>query len=432
MLAELRELRVIVDDLNSTNSTNEKKDILTKYKNNEFLKQVLFYTYNPFYQYFVTPASLEKRYNDDLGKAGKKYTSIFELLDDLRYRKITGHTAIQAVNDFVFEFESYKDLIYKIVGKDLEIRMGDSLINKIIPNLIPTFDCALAANFEDVDVDFVTDKWFASRKLDGCRCLVIVNSTGNVSSWSRQGNQFETIEKVEQAVKQMCLKNVVFDGEICLVDVDGNEDFQGIMKQIRKKDHQIASPKYLIFDLLTLKEFESKKGSTPYADRYDALHILLGHREDCLQVVKQTVIKSAEQFSTMMTDSDANGWEGLMLRKNVGYEGKRSKSLVKCKSFQDAEYTVTGYEIGPFRMIENGREITKDVLSNVIINHKGNEVSVGSGFTIGEREHFAANPSEIVGKIITVKYFQESKNQSGKYSLRFPTVKVIHGDKRTV
>jgi DNA ligase-1 len=432
MLADLRELRVIVDDLNSTNSTNEKKDILTKYKNNEFLKQVLFYTYNPFYQYFVTPASLEKRYNDDLGKAGKKYTSIFELLDDLRYRKITGHTAIQAVNDFVFEFESYKDLIYKIVGKDLEIRMGDSLINKIIPNLIPTFDCALAANFEDVDVDFVTDKWFASRKLDGCRCLVIVNSTGNVSSWSRQGNQFETIEKVEQAVKQMCLKNVVFDGEICLVDVDGNEDFQGIMKQIRKKDHQIASPKYLIFDLLTLKEFESKKGSTPYADRYDALHILLGHREDCLQVVKQTVIKSAEQFSTMLTDSGANGWEVLMLRKNVGYEGKRSKSLVKCKSYQDAEYTVTGYEIGPFRMIENGREITKDVLSNVIINHKGNEVSVGSGFTIEEREYFAANPSEIVGKIITVKYFQESKNQSGKYSLRFPTVKVIHGDKRTV
>ena len=218
MLAEFRELRVIVEELNSTNSINDKKVILSKYKDNAFLKQVLFYTYNPFYQYFVTPASLEKRYNDDLGKAGKKYTSIFDLLDDLRHRKITGHAAIQAVNDFVYEFESYKDLIYKIIGKDLEIRMGDSLINKIIPNLIPTFDCALAANFEDVDVNFTNDTWFASRKLDGCRCLVIVNSEGNVSCWSRQGNQFETIEKVEQAVKKMFLINVVFDGEICLVD----------------------------------------------------------------------------------------------------------------------------------------------------------------------------------------------------------------------
>jgi DNA ligase 1 len=432
MLAELRELRVIVDDLNSTNSTNDKKVILSKYKDNAFFKQILFYTYNPFYQYFVTPASLEKRYNDDLGKEGKKYRDLFELLDDLRYRKVTGHTAIQAVNDFVYEFEQYKDLIYKIIGKDLEIRMGDSLINKIIPNLIPTFDCALAANFEDVDVDFVTDKWFASRKLDGCRCLVIVNSTGNVSCWSRQGNQFETLEKVEQAVKKMSLKSVVFDGEICLVDDNGNEDFQGIMKQIRKKDHQIVSPKYLIFDLLPLKDFESKKGSTPYSDRYDALCELVGMHNDTLQIVTQTVIENANQFTSMMATADSKGWEGLMLRKNVGYEGKRSKNLVKCKSFKDAEYTVTGYEIGPFRMIENGREITKEVLSNVVIIHKDNEVSVGSGFTIEEREHFAAHPEEIVGKVITVKYFQETVNQSGKYSLRFPTVKVIHGNSRTV
>ena len=433
MYIEFKNLRDIVNELNSTNSTNEKKDILAKHRDNSFLKQILFYTYNPFFQYFVTPTSLEKRYNDDLGKTNKKYLDIFELLDALRFRRITGHTAIQAVNDFVYEFEEYKDLIYKIIGKDLEIRMGDSLINKIIPDLIPTFDCALAANFEDVEVDFVKDKWFASRKLDGCRCLVIVNQTGNVSTWSRQGNQFETLEKVEQAIKALGMTNVVFDGEICLVDADGNEDFQGIMKQIRKKEHQIKNPKYLIFDLISVQDFHAKKGNVNYEVRYDALKkFSTSLNSDYLQVVTQTEITNPEQFADMMSDADANGWEGLMLRKNVGYEGKRSKNLVKCKSFQDAEYTVTGYEIGPFRMIENGREITKDVLSNVIVQHKGNEVSVGSGFTIEEREYFAAHPEEILNKVITVKYFQETINQSGKYSLRFPTVKVIHGNRRTV
>ena len=30
-------------------------------------------------------------------------------------------------------------------------------------------------------------------------------------------------------------EDFVLDGEICMVDDDGNEDFQGIMKQIRKK-----------------------------------------------------------------------------------------------------------------------------------------------------------------------------------------------------
>ena len=39
------------------------------------------------------------------------------------------------------------------------------------------------------------------------------------------------------------------------------------------------------------------------------------------------------------------GWEGFMLRKNVGYEGKRSKNLVKVKKFHDAEYEVLGWDV---------------------------------------------------------------------------------------
>ena len=133
-----------------------------------------------------------------------------------------------------------------------------------------------------------------------------------------------------------------------------------------------------------------------------------------------------------MHEADNNGWEGLILRKSVGYEGKRSKNMLKCKSFKDAEYKVIELEFGPFRMIENGLEVTKEVLSNVVVEHKGNRVSVGSGFSIAEREYFKANPNEILNKIITVKYFQETQNQTGSWSLRFPTVKIIHGNKRTV
>jgi DNA ligase-1 len=203
------------------------------------------------------------------------------------------------------------------------------------------------------------------------------------------------------------------------------------MKQIRKKEHTIANPKYLMFDILPIKDFEAKKGKVSYETRYKEL-CNLQLNSQYLEVVRQIPIADDAQFTSMMAEADQKGWEGLIIRKNVGYEGKRGKNMLKCKSFQDAEYTVTGYEIGPFRMIENGREITKEVLSNVIIEHKGNDVSVGSGFTIEEREYFAAHPEDILNKVITVKYFQETKNQSGKYSLRFPTVKFIHGNSRTV
>ena len=430
-------LRKMIDELNSTNSINDKKTILSKYKDDDFVKKVLFYTYNPTYQFYVTPDNLEKNYDLDLGTV-HIFNDLFDMLDALRTREITGHKAINSVNDYCFRNEEYKDIIYKIIGKDLEIRMGDSLINKVIPNLIPTFDCALATDFDKVAVDFTKEQWIASRKLDGVRCLAVIDELGKATLWSRQGNQFETLGKVISEVESLGLKDMVLDGEICLTDANGNEDFQGIMKQIRKKNHTIDNPKYLIFDMVTGAEFRSKSGSNPYLNRYAELVGLIKGNDEYtpkwyhISVVDQDLIANESHYVDLMNGADSNGWEGLILRKNVGYEGKRSKNMLKCKSFKDAEYKVIDLEIGPFRLIENGLEVTKDVLSNVVIEHRGNRVSVGSGFSIDEREYFKNNPNEILNKIITVKYFQETQNQSGNWSLRFPVVKVIHGNKRTV
>jgi hypothetical protein len=44
-----------------------------------------------------------------------------------------------------------------------------------------------------------------------------------------------------------------------MTDVHGNEDFQSIIKEIKRKDHTIETPKYFIFDMLTLKEFTDKE-----------------------------------------------------------------------------------------------------------------------------------------------------------------------------
>jgi DNA ligase-1 len=121
-----------------------------------------------------------------------------------------------------------------------------------------------------------------------------------------------------------------------------------------------------------------------------------------------------------------------MLRADEPYKGKRSKDLLKVKKFFDDEYTVTAISIGPFRYIKDGQECEEEMLSNVTIQHKGYNVDVGSGFTIAERQHFYQNPNDIIGKTITVQYFEETNNQDGGISLRFPTLKIIHGAKRTI
>jgi len=127
-------------------------------------------------------------------------------------------------------------------------------------------------------------------------------------------------------------------------------------------------------------------------------------------------------------------WEGIMIRKNTTYKGKRSNDILKCKKFIDDEYIVKNIETGPFRVIDKvtKKEKTIDTMTNVIIEHKGNEVSVGSGFSLDQRDKYFNNPTDIIGKEITVQYFEESQDKTGKFSLRFPVCKVIYEQGRQV
>ena len=114
-----------------------------------------------------------------------------------------------------------------------------------------------------------------------------------------------------------------------------------------------------------------------------------------------------------------------MVRKNVGYEGKRTQNLLKVKKFHDAEYQVIDLDFEDHRVIRDGKEVVMPMLAQAWIEHKGYKVAVGSGWNQEQRIRYQKNPSELIGKTITVQYFEESKNQQGGLSLRFPTVKHV-------
>lgn len=163
----LDEIQEFVDAQNSTNSNTDKLNVLKQYANNESVKKALEYTYNTFKQYGVTSANCKK--NSNLIKHG--YTDLFTLLDDLADRFITGHMAISCVNGFIDANKRHEDLIFSIIDRNLKTRSTTSMINKVIPGLIPTFDVALANSYDEKTakkVDFENDTYFVSRKLDGC------------------------------------------------------------------------------------------------------------------------------------------------------------------------------------------------------------------------------------------------------------------------
>ncbi len=418
-------LQMAVSDLQSDSSSNAKVESLKKHLADDFVRKVFFYTYNPLYQFHVSSSLCQKK--KDL--RGKEYKDLFALLDDLRTRVVTGHDAVGAVNSFVAAHPGREDLIYSVIDKDLKTRTAEKVINKAVPGLIPEFEVALAEKFEEKIVNFSKDKWCASRKLDGVRCLIVVDDAGKVTCFSRQGKIFETLGVVEEEVKKIGLKSVVFDCEVCLFNND-NDDFQGIMKLIRKKDFTIPNPVCKLFDFLTIEEFASKKSKRILSERLEGLAKVIPAKHAVLHVLPQILIKDKKQYDEFMLEAVEKGWEGLILRKDATYQGKRSKDLLKCKNFSDAEYEVVDVEMGPFRYVLEGREKEEEMLSCVTIKHKGYDVRVGSGWTIEERQYYFKNPKEILGKQISVQYFAESHNQNGEISLRFPTVKAIHGKER--
>tara|TARA_B100001094_G_scaffold299367_1_gene324021 strand:- start:27 stop:971 length:945 start_codon:yes stop_codon:yes gene_type:complete len=314
----------------------------------------------------------------------------------------------------------------------MEIRASSSVINKVIPNLIPTFDVALATKYEPKFCDFENEEWLGSRKLDGVRCI-IRKEEDSVIAYSRQGNEFTTLQKVLDEVAKIP-GNFVLDGEICMMDEEGNEDFQGIMKQIKRKNHTMDNPRYVIFDYLTLEEFDTKVGTRSLISRlYDIEEKRVTLQEsNILSVLPQIRVKDLEHLSKMIAEADKAGYEGIMLRKNVGYEGKRSKNLLKCKKFFDAEYVVESLDFDNHRIIRDGKEVVVPMLAQAYITHKGYEVAVGSGWNQEQRIKYEANPELLIGKTITVQYFEETKNQEGGISLRFPTVKHVYENGRNV
>ena len=417
-----------IKEMRATSSSTEKTAIIAQ--SNAFIHNVLEATYNPYKQYYVTSKTCKK--NSGLFKYNT-YETIFELLDDLSSRKITGHDAIAAVNGFVTancDTIRLEDIIYSIIDKDLKIRCGAKVINKAKPNLIPEFNVALAQEYKG-KCDWQNEDWYASRKLDGVRCLAVVDFEGKCTLYSRMGKELTTLNKVKEAIEKTGIINTVFDGEICLMDENGNEDFQGVMKELRRKDHQIDNPIFMIFDMIHKPDFDSGKSTEILSER---LAKLRGWRSGrfvnsfLLRYTDQAVITDGRHFDMWGQIATDKGWEGFMLRKDCGYEGKRSKNLVKVKKFHDAEYKVLDFDVDNHEVVRDGKSETIEMLSQVWIEHKGHRVKVGSGWTQEQRLQYM--DGSIVGKTITVQYFEETTNDKGGISLRFPTIKIVHGEKR--
>jgi DNA ligase-1 len=411
-------------------------------KNDIPLRSVLRSMYHPYVHYHLKSSTVKS----------SKYPAIpndleiGQILRRLHKRKISsGKEAIGMWKGLLErihhpELQTAADLC---LDKDLKSRVGVKLINQAfemneIP-LIPEFSVALGEKLSDHKLDFEEDVWFASRKLDGVRCIAILDGD-SVTLLSREGIMIDNFPHIEMELSVMfrdyAEDGLVLDGELSIVR-DGVDDFSGVMKVLRsKKNPDVSKVCFNCFDMLSLESFTDRRTSVLFSRR---LRRLSAAFEKCpsrgskIRLVTQWIVGSQDDLDIRLRSAFTNGWEGLILRKDAPYQGKRSKDIFKVKKKGDAEFKVLETVNGTMGIMVDGRNVEVPCMSAAVISYKGNKVKVGSGWSVKERRRFHADSSLIIGKLITVEFMEESvDSKTGLPSLRHPVVKAIHdGDVRT-
>jgi len=155
--------------------------------------------------------------------------------------------------------------------------------------------------------------------------------------------------------------------------------------------------------------------------------------KEYMSVLFQAPVVNQKHFEILRETANQSGWEGIVIRKDIPYQGKRSKDMLKVKKFHDAEFEVVSIEETVKGMLnEKGIMQDQKCMKRANIMFKGYKVGVGSGWSDEERVRYYNHPETLIGKTITVRYHDESVNDKGEPSLEFPTLKCIYENGRDV
>lgn len=286
-----------------------------------------------------------------------------------------------------------------------------------------SFKPMLAATLEPSKVSEVTFPVMASPKLDGIRCIVL-----NGQAVTRS---LKPIPNQHIRALLSCPELEGFDGELAVGPLTApdlyNKTNSGVMSRSGEPDFC-----FHVFDKANLDP------SAPFHERFNRVRqdLPLG---PVLNVVEHTLLHNAEELLEYEAWATGLGYEGVMLRSLDGLY-KRGRStlkqgwLLKLKRFMDAEAVIIGYE----ELYSNQNEATINALGHTErSSHKANmvpmgvlgavqcrtpegvEFSIGSGFTMAERQHLWSIRDTLPGQLAKYKFFAVGV----KVAPRFPTWK---------
>lgn len=413
----------------------------------------LCYQFSPYIIFHLGKGKLQKPL---LRRVPEKDWPLFDSLDDACWA-LMGAPAVN--DDLLLKVQATHEEVarqygsplaqffYDFLTKSIKIGITAKTINKVCgTELIPEFNCMLAQKYFDKPELVDGSRSFTiTQKLDGSRMLCLIQGD-QVSFFSRQGQLIEGLVEVEQDVRALVASQpmykdgVVLDGELLVDDAfilepwyldhldelhpqnTSAEDYKRGQK-ISRSDGEKHGLTYYVFDALSLPHFQEGASLYSYGFRRAQLEqwFDVGITPKLPHLRLLPVLENSKDPADILTHLNAVRslhLEGVMINfDDAPYVCKRTSNLLKVKVMQDCDLVISGFE--------EGQGANAGTLGAVLVDYKGNTVGVGSGFTKEQRDFFWQNRDSLLGRVITVQYFEETTDAKGVPSLRFPVFREL-------
>lgn len=422
--------------LRSNSSLKQKLAILQENKCNETLKLWIYYALNPYLTYGVralTKASLVNSETEEPvcdSNYLEPHKEFFNLLDNLHNRVFTGNLAKQKIESFFSKVDiKTVELFNSCLNKDIDCGVSITTINKVWPNLLPTFAIAKANPFNNT----IPYPCVAELKMNGVRCIAKVKN-GKVTLYSSNGRVAEGLSVIEDSILKVIRKyyglkskqvNLVLDGELTgstrrAVSGIFNKALKGTI-QATDQDNLL----YTVFDLLSGDEWEKRCCKRPQKDRWIDLQRLFKHNlSKHIDLVARWEVDELSKIRVIYNNLIEDGKEGLIIKDpNAPYSFTRNSAFQKIKAECEADLAIIDFLQGTGKRSEYFGSIECTSSDGKI------RVLVGSGLTDEDLKYFTEHREESIGKIITVKYNAVIKDKMGNMSLFLPRFVELRSDK---
>ena len=428
----LLKFKEFYDKITAEAGRNYKISVLEKYKDDEDIKYLLDFIYNPYITTGISNKKLNKQLTDICVMPYLSSDGFKLLLQYLKVNNTGTDKDIALIQDFKVRHLGYSydseptelcKLFEAIVTKNVQLGIDSKTINKVIPGLIPEFNVQLSNKYFDKPEVVEGKEFVLTTKIDGSR-IIAMKDDGKVSFWTRQGQKYEGLVDLEKELLECNDDNFVFDGEIVAIDTDKENTYKNTMKLSRTKDLEKHGLKMLVFDYMPIANFKAQKCPVMYSTRRAQLSAIFDLNSFKYFELLPMLYKGTDtsMITKILEEQVSKGEEGIMLNlADAPYIFGRTNNLLKIKKFKDCDLIITGFEEGTNKL--------QGTLGALILDYKDNELRCGSGFSDEQRAEIWANRDQYLGKIAEIKYFEETCNKNGGISLRFPTFKDIRTDK---